>query len=286
MKNKNQLLTLTLVFMGAMSLLIANCSKKTDPAPASVTITPGTSIIDTSYTHDLVHGNVMWASRYYDFSNTLLTGRFNNYNFAAKPGDPTFKKTSFVYNEPDPSKSYLNFWVQLSTYNTGQPGRDGLGKCGLGNLGIVYLDSSKTKVDPLSDTARFISTSFVQTGPNDYDVKGNFTFNRYRGVDGKVDGTPITKPVTVHLVFNGQKDFDSNNDGTMDKLRAGFTATFSFNRSDYMDKTSTKAFYPVPAAADVAGNAIAVNNKTYGVWSASTADKMDITANIEFYKNH
>ena len=71
-----------------------------------------------------------------------------------------------------------------------------------------------------------------------------------------------------------------------DKFRAGFTATFNIKRSDFMDVNSTKAFMPVPTVADSISNITAANNKTYGVWSASTADQMDLTLHAEFYKNH
>jgi hypothetical protein len=53
-----------------------------------------------------------------------------------------------------------------------------------------------------------------------------------------------------------------------------------------MDNASTKAYFPVPTVADSINNITAINNKTYGVWSASVADKMDITINSQFYKNH
>jgi hypothetical protein len=53
-----------------------------------------------------------------------------------------------------------------------------------------------------------------------------------------------------------------------------------------MDQNSTKAFMPVPTVADSVANITAANNKTYGVWSTSTADQMDLTINAVFYKNH
>jgi hypothetical protein len=53
-----------------------------------------------------------------------------------------------------------------------------------------------------------------------------------------------------------------------------------------MDNNSTKAYMPVPTVADSIANITAANNKTYGVWSASVADQMDLVLNAEFYKNH
>jgi hypothetical protein len=154
-------------------------------------------------------------------------------------------------------------------------------------MGLVYLDSTKTQVDPLSDSAKFHVNS-VTVDPHDgYIMHGTVTFNRWLNAVGHTNGEPITKNIDIALSYNGMRDFDAiGNDGIYDKLRAGFTATFSFNRSDFMDNASTKAYYPVPTAADAINNVTAANNKTYGVWSTSVADEMFITINCQFYKNH
>ena len=175
--------------------------------------------------------------------------------------------------------------MQLSTFDSGEPGRDGPGKCGRSYLGVTYQDTLKTIVDPLSDTAWFRSTSFVKSGTG-YVVKGTFSFNRYRAPSGYPDGTPISKPVTLYLSYNGMKDFDTNGDGMNDRYYASFIGKFSFNRSDYMDQNSTIQWVPVPSLPDAAGNIIASTNKTYGVWSKSVANEMSLTMNMQFYKDH
>lgn len=247
-----------------------------DPNDTGIFV-PGIAKVDTAFTFDKVHSNVNWQSKYYDFSSTMLTGRFNNFNFNPK----------LNFDETNLSATQCDFWVQLSTYNTGEPGRDALGKCGLNYLGVVYLDTLKTLVDPLSDTAKFHCTSVTVDPKEGYIMNGTFTFNRYRAPSGFPDGTPITKNIQVKLSYNGMRDFDSNNDGTYDKYRAGFTATFKFNRSDFMDKLSTVPYWPVPKASEAVTNGTtAANNKTYGVWSQSTADEMEITLNASFFKNH
>ncbi len=288
MKNRKKFLALTILVFAGLSLLLTQCKKDTETVTVTVHDTtyvdpndtgvfvPGTFSIDTSWTFDKVHCNVNWQSRFYDFSSTMLTGRFNNFNFNPK----------FSFNENNISAIGLDFWVQLSTYNTGEPGRDGYGKCGLNYLGITYLDSAKTQIDPLSDSAKFHCNTVTIDSHDGYIMHGTFTFNRYRSGSGHADGTPITKNVDVHLSYNGMRDFDSNRDGTNDKFRAGFTATFSFNRSDFMDINSTKAFMPVPTVADSVANITAANNTTYGVWSTSTADQIDLRINAVFYKNH
>ena len=270
MKNyRKALIAFALLVTGGV--LLSQC-KKGDDSVTPITGTPvyGTMAQDTSWTLDQVHCNVNWESPYYDFSNTMLTGRFNQFNFSPK----------FAFDETDLSKMSIHFWVQLSTFNTGQPGRDGFGKCGPTYLGNMYLDSLKTQIDPLSDTAKFDATSVVRSGTG-YVVKGNFTFNRYRAPSGHPDGTPIVKEVTVYLTASGTKDFDSNNDGTNDKYRSGYIATFSFLRSDFIDNASTKAWWQYAPT-----DPLTLNNKTYGVYSLSVGDQMDLTMNMVFYKNH
>ena len=290
MKNMKKLLALPmLVLAGFLSLVMTQCKKDTETITVTVHDTtyidpndtgvfvPGVAVVDTTWVFDKSHANVNWQSKYYDFSATMLTGRFNNFNFNPK----------FNFDENNLTGSVCDFWVQMSTYNTGEPGRDTLGKCGLNYLGITYLDTNKRFVDPFSDTARFHMTSITVDPDDGYIMNGTFTFNRYRAPSGNPDGTPITKNIQIYLSYNGQRDFDSNGDGVNDKLRAGFTGTFSFNRSDYIDKNSTVPYWPVPKASEVISNSTtAANNTTYGVWSASVADQMDITVNAVFYKNH
>ncbi len=288
MKNKKNFLALAILTIAGLSLFLTQCKKDTetvtntvhdtvyvDPNDTGVFV-PGTAAIDTTWTFEKSHSNVNWQSKYYDFSSTMLTGRFNNFLF----------NPEFQFDETNISAAVIDFWVQLSTYNTGEPGRDGLGKCGLNYLGIVYLDTLKTQVDPLSDTAKFHCNSITVDSHEGYTMHGTLTFNRWLNAPGHTNGEPIVNNVDIHLSFNGMRDFDTNNDGTYDKLRAGLTATFKFNRSDYMDNQSTVPYWPVPKASEAITNVTAANNKTYGVWSISTSDEMEMTINAVFYKNH
>jgi hypothetical protein len=118
-------------------------------------------------------------------------------------------------------------------------------------------------------------------------MNGTLTFNRYRAPSGFADGTPIVKNVTAKLSYNGMRDFDTNADGATDKYRAGLTATFKFNRSEFVDNTSTVPYWPVPKASEAITNGTtAANNKTYGVWSTSVSNEMEIVVNAVYYKNH
>jgi len=268
MKSNLKFLTLTLLVIGSLAFI--KCNKDDSITPLTGTPVPGTAKIDATWTFDKAHSNVGWESPFMDFSATMLTGRFNSFGFTP----------SFIFDETDLSKCSLNTWVQLSTFNTGEAGRDGYGKCGPSYLGVTYLDSLKTVVDPVSDTAWITSNTFVKSGTG-YVATGTFTFNRYRTPSGFADGTPISKPITLYISYNGTTDFDSNGDGVNDKLRAGFTTQFKFNRSDYMDVNSTKQYDPF-----VPDDATAAANTTYGVYSHSVADEMSITVNSEFYLNH
>lgn len=252
-----------------------SCNKKNEVAPLTGNDVAGNGLVDLSWTFDKSHSNVNWSSKYLDWSSGMLTGRFNNFNFFPK----------FVFNESDLSQCSMNAWVLLSSVDSGEPGRDGPGKCIRSYMGITYLDTLKTIVNPASDSAWFRSTSVVKSGTG-YVVFGNMQFNRYRAPSGKPDGTPIIKPAIMYLVYNGTSDFDTNGDMLYDRYRSSFSATLKFKRSDFMDTQSTVQFVPVPSLADQVGNVTAANNKTYGVWTTNVADEMSFTFNAQFYKNH
>lgn len=63
---------------------------------------------------DKSHNSLMWETRYYA-NNAGLTGRFNQFDVKVK------------FDEANPANTSIKAWVQLSTYNTGEPGRDAFG---------------------------------------------------------------------------------------------------------------------------------------------------------------
>lgn len=263
-------------YLAAILLIVVRCKKEDVVTPLDGTPVTGTAQITASWIFDKTHSNLRWETNYYDYSNAKLVGRFNNFNFNPK----------FVFDEANLSNCSIHAWVQLSSFDSGEPGRDGPGKCGRSFLGVTYLDSAKTVVDPSSDTAWFRSISVTKSGTG-YAVKGNFTFNRYRPPSGFPDGTPITKEVIMYLKLEGIKDFDTDGDAIPDRLRASFTGKFSFKRSDFMDTNAVVQWVPyVFSPIDSVGNIIAANNKTYGAWSKHVADKVDIFMNMHFYKDH
>jgi polyisoprenoid-binding protein YceI len=256
-------------------VLVAFACKKDKVTMMEGAPVAGSGLVDVSWTFDKQHSNVNWESKYLDWSSGMLTGRFNNFNFNPK----------FIFNEADLGLCSINAWVQLSSADSGEPGRDGAGKCLRSYMGVTYLDTNKTIVDPASDTAWFCSTSVKRSGTG-YAILGNLKFNRYRAPSGNPDGSKIIKPAILYLVYNGTGDFDTNGDNINDRYRTSFSATLSFKRSDFMDVNSVIQWTPVPNLADQTGNISAANNKTYGVWTTNIADTMNFNLNAQFYKNH
>lgn len=264
-----------IVFLLLLSFSLTTCKKKDVVNEFAGNPVTSSALVDMSWTLDKPHGSVCWESNYLDYSVGKLSGRFNNYGFSPK----------FIFDEKNLSNCKINAWVILSSVDSGEPLRDAVGKCIRNYMGVTYLDTLKTIVNPASDTAWFRSTTIVKSGTG-YVAIGNFSFNRYRAPSGFADGTPISKPVYLYFNYNGTTDFDTDGDFIKDKYYSSFTGHFSFLRSNHMDVNSTIRYVPVPALIDLPGNNVAMNNKTYGEWTTNIADKMDFVLNLQFYKNH
>ncbi len=328
-----------IAFAISMSVFVQSCTKtnvetvnKTEALTESGFVTnadlpvPLNLLIDTTYLQEKSHSNVNWKSRYFDFSDTWLTGRFGefqfvpdfnvapnklggvhapmakgvqlkNLNFNEKYPADQFWSTGpntqgppcyFRFNASDLSKNYLKFYVLVSTFCTSEPGRDGYIQCGQSYMGTQFMDSTRRVVDPTSDTCWLVAqpSTWKQQG-NGYTVTCDFTFNRYlHNTTGKIDGEPITKPVNLYLSYNGTKDFLTNG-GPAGSIRTGFSASFMFKRSDYFDKTATKLYLKNPTAAEKTNSDAAfLVNKTYGTYSGSVGDEIYVNANMVFTKAH
>jgi polyisoprenoid-binding protein YceI len=114
--------------------------------------------------------------------------------------DGTFDKwdASLTFTSTDPESGALDIKIQAASVNTGSGMKDSKLK------GDDFFD---VKDNPL---ITFKSTKIVQTGPNTYDVQGNFSI---RGA---------TKPETLKLTVSGQGTGTGQIQGTM-----------AFNRKDY-----------------------------------------------------
>ena len=112
-----------------------------EPASTKAVITRGTNVHlpgnmtagnTAEWKLDKAHSNVMWETNYVGASG-LLTGRFNQFGTHevtsaemlsyAVTGQP-LKDNSWAFYENDPTKTFLNGYVQMNTSNTGEPGRD------------------------------------------------------------------------------------------------------------------------------------------------------------------
>lgn len=275
-----------LAIVGLVLIGFTQCKKKSADSVSAVTVTPvsdtGSKMaLDATWTLDQVHCGFVWRLLFDDLSNTYLTGKFNNFGFSP----------ALVFDPANPSAAQIHFWIDMSTFNTGQPGRDGNGKCGPSYLGITYLDSAKTKVDSSSIWAYYDATSVTKSG-NGYVAQGTLKFNRYKNADGSA-GAMISHPCALYFTYNEFTDMDANHDGINDQYRVGLQGHLAFNRRDYVDPNSTKQWVPTPtvgtpnlSSADATGNLTAAANTTFGVYSTSVGDSCWVEVDPVYYKNH
>jgi polyisoprenoid-binding protein YceI len=209
-----------IIGISAFTVVTSSCSKTETVTPKSLSGS-GTDIIDIgdsvvplqistpfaimahpNYKLDQVHSNLGWQT-YFQNNNALLTGRFNMFN------------TSIHFDQANPQNSAIAAWVDLSTFNTGEPGRDGTNGCGPKNMGIKYdTISGVINVIPSTDTAWFTapvgSISAYGTG---YVAHGNLHF---RNIDHAVD---------MYFTYGGQKQ-ETTSTGTMTQW-VGFIGQFT-----------------------------------------------------------
>ena len=163
-----------------------------------------------TFAFDKPHSNVNWMTEYYG-DNAFLTGKFSNYYI------------DIVFDSKNYESTEINAWVQLSTFLTGEPGRDKLGGCGPGYMGVEYLDTNFT-VDPTTDTAWFKSTS-TRIEYDYYVATGSFTFKG------------VTKTVDMKYKFTGIHDEVSGSGAKSQK--GGFKGEFMILAISDFGVTST-----------------------------------------------
>lgn len=133
----------------------------------------------------------------------VITQEDSSIKFSVKASvkiDGSFEKWdgNLTFTSPDATSGALDVKIQAASVNTGSGMKDGKLK------GKDFFD---VKQDPL---ITFQSTKIVQTGPDTFDVQGNFTI---RGV---------TRPETLTLVVSGKGTGSGEIKGTM-----------AFDRKDY-----------------------------------------------------
>jgi|GEM_PF-1394622 len=183
---------------------------------------------------DKAHCNVMWETKYY-VSGAMLTGRFNMFNMMVN------------FDEANPANTTIKAWVQLSTFNTGEPGRDAYGTrnqttgkfvngCGQGYMGLAFDSalSGSTFIEvpqPAKDSAFFVSTGCVKSG-NIYLVTGNFTFrNVTKVVEMKMGYYPRTTTNNV----SGGKTYHTDRAGLYGEFTINANTDFAVNSTSIND---------------------------------------------------
>ena len=219
---------------------IASCTRENElpPPPASIgpKITRGTNVhlpgnmttgTATEWKFDKAHSSTLWSTNYVGAAG-LLTGRFNqfglhdvtdakmiNYTSAGQP----LKDSSWAFYENEPAKSFFSGYVQINTSNTGEPGRDGAGKCNISGMGTTDIVAGTQNLT-LTNIAK-IKTTEIKFDPvsNDYIVTLNLTWQ------GKLTA-PLTKSIVGRLKYIPKATIT-----TYDVF--GLQLTFQFNCRDF-----------------------------------------------------
>lgn len=204
----------------AVSLFMTSCNKDAKVDPIGNNISTGTDVIDipsATWVLDKVHSNTGWETLYFG-ANSMLTGRFNNFN------------TVLHFDQAHPENTVIHSWVQLSTFNTGETGRDNPGKCGPNYMGVVWDVDTVPNPDVYTvhtntDTAWFASTSTEKYGTG-YLSHGNLTFHGN------------TKPVDLYFSYSGITEYPSSTGGAS-AYKLGFAGQFDMNALSDFGVTST-----------------------------------------------
>lgn len=231
----NKTLLILLILISGYAYM-ASCTHKNDlvlPAPATtgVEITRGTHIHlpgnmtkgdSTQWKLDKVHSSVLWSTNYVGAAG-LLTGRFNQFGihdvtnsemtYYSVTGQPV-KDTSWAFYESDPSKTYLNGYVQINTSNTGEPGRDT--GCNIGTMGTIKIipgqqnltDSNLAKIKTTKVEFDPLSSDYIVTF--DLTWKGKLAAPLTQSIVGRLKYFPQAKVANTYDVFGLQLTFQFN----------------------------------------------------------------------------
>jgi polyisoprenoid-binding protein YceI len=201
MKNLQILFTAILLSAGLFTIQCTHDDEDLNPeGPIPEPIERGDDMVsfNDNWSFDKTHSSVRWHTAYLGTA-ALLTGRFNDFIIEIE------------FDEDNPENIVVSGQVQLSSVNTGEPGRDQ--GCLRGTFGIEDPD-----LDTFEGTnlAIFESTEVVfdESDPTGYIVTGNLTFHG------------VTSDLQMKLNYLGTDLLDLR--GTPTNV-AGFEGQFEFN---------------------------------------------------------
>jgi len=241
----NKTLILLLLFISGAGYIVSCTRDNNMIVPVELTkpfvatrgnavLLPGTMTTgDTSqWKLDKVHSSCLWETKYVGAAG-LLTGRFNQFGMhevtdakairynVASTVQPLMD-TSWKFYEADPSKTYINGYVQINTSNTGEPGRDQ--GCNVSGMGTTALESGVQMLN-YPNLAKIKSTK-VEFDPssNGYIVTLALTYQ------GKL-AAPLTKTIIGKLTYVKRQTVGAGTTSAYDVF--GFQLKFSFNCRDF-----------------------------------------------------
>ena len=199
---------------------------------------------------DKSHSSVLWQTRYVGAAG-LLTGRFNQFGLAKVTDDKAtnyvttgqpLKDADWAFYENDPSKTFINGYVQVNTSNTGEPGRDA--GCNITGMGTVAIVSGTQNLTP-TNLAK-IETTKVEFDPGsagylvtlNFTYKGGLTSPKTISIPAKLTYVPKQKvqfgTAAAYDVFGLQlqfqfncRDFNITSTSVSDKIEVECNANFN-----------------------------------------------------------
>lgn len=211
---------LGILFVLAGSILLSQC-KDDELTALNATNNQGEYKVNTqdgSWRLDKSHSSINWKTAYIG-DQAFLTGKFNSFDIDVE------------FDQADLKNSKISAFVVVSTCNTGEPGRDNLGKCLNGYLGVKHNGDTLPNgsldpagIDGSTDTARFTSSSITAYGSG------------YKAV-GMLDFKGKSNEVEMFFTYITEKDYSTEQDGS--KMRASFLGNFDFNAQTDYGVTST-----------------------------------------------
>jgi polyisoprenoid-binding protein YceI len=241
----NKTLILLLLFVSGAGYIVSCTRDNNMIVPVQLTqpfvATRGTAVLSpgtmttgdpTQWKLDKVHSSCLWSTKYVGAAG-LLTGRFNQFGIhdvtdakairynVASTVQPLLD-SSWYFNEADPTKTYINGYVQINTSNTGEPGRDQ--GCNVAGMGTTALEPGVQMLN-YPNLAKIKSTK-VEFDPasNGYIVTLALTYQ------GKL-AAPLTKTIIGKLNYVKKQTVQFGTAAAYDVF--GFQLKFSFNCRDF-----------------------------------------------------